>query len=65
MKVRPGIYAKAGLEFGWGNYQTNYKALEVGAIVDTFFGDIPLMYLTENRQVFSGFYISFAFAKIY
>jgi hypothetical protein len=65
LKMKPGIYLKSGIEFGWGNYQTNYKAIEVGAIVDAFFSEIPLMYLTDNKQFYSGFYISFAFAKIY
>lgn len=65
MSFRPGMYGKVGVEFGWGNYKTSYMAVEVGATLDAFFKEVPIMHIAENRSVFSGFYISFAFAKIY
>jgi hypothetical protein len=64
-QVKPGAYGKVGLEFGWGNYRTSYVVVEVGATLDVFFSNIPIMHIAENKSTFSGFYISFALAKIY
>lgn len=65
IQFKPGAYGKVGLEFGWGNYRTSYMVVEVGATLDMFLSEIPIMHIAENRNVFSGFYISFALAKIY
>lgn len=65
MEIRPGMYGKVGIEFGWGNYKTSYMVVEVGATLDAFLQEVPIMHIAENKSVFSGFYVSFAFAKIY
>jgi len=65
IQFKPGAYGKVGLEFGWGNYRTSYMVVEVGATLDMFLSKIPIMHIAENKSVFSGFYVSFAFAKIY
>ena len=65
IQIKPGAYGKVGLEFGWGNYNTSYMVVEVGATLDVFLKEIPIMNIAQNKSMFSGFYISFALAKIY
>lgn len=59
-KVYPGLYAKLGLNFEYGNESTNVSSLEVGMALDGYGKKIPIMApsLTKNHQFFYTLYIN-------
>lgn len=58
-----GLAMKAGVEFNWGTYSSEYKSIELGFTVDYLPGEPTIIYNKKNKAVFSGFYISFAIGK--
>ncbi len=58
-----GLSFKTGAEFNWGSYGSEYKSLEVGVTIDWMPSKPAIMYKVQNKTLFSGFYISFAFGK--
>jgi len=63
--LHPGVYAKLGLNFEFGNYNSSIKAVELGTTLD--FYPIPVAIMAENPEysLFLTFYISFSFGKRY
>lgn len=64
-KFYPGIYAKAGLNFEFGEYNTSIKALEAGVLIDAFPIAIPIMAYRDKHHYFLNFYLNFTFGKRY
>ncbi len=64
-KFYPGLYAKAGLIFDFGQYKTSIKALEAGASIDGYPIPIPIMAFRDKHYYFLNFYINFTFGKRY
>jgi len=62
-KFHPGIYAKAGLNFEFGEYNTRVKALEAGILVEGYPIPIPIMAFEDPHYFFLNFYLSFSFGK--
>jgi hypothetical protein len=62
-KFHPGIYAKAGLNFEFGDYNTRIKALEAGILVEGYPLPIPIMAFEDPHYFFLNFYLSFSFGK--
>ncbi|MFI5149080.1 MAG: hypothetical protein ACHQRM_05055 [Bacteroidia bacterium] len=62
-KIYPGGYAKLGLNFEYGSYDDDVKAIECGIAVDAYPQVIPIMASSTNRQVFVGFYINFLYGR--
>lgn len=62
-KLTPGIYAKTGLNFEYGTYDENIKAIEAGIFVDAFPKPVPLMAENTNKSVFLSLYIAFHFGS--
>lgn len=60
---RPGAYAKLGFNFEYAPVFEDVKAIEVGAIVDAYPTDIPIMAFTNNRQIFVSFYITVMYGR--
>lgn len=58
LKLRPGAYAKLGFNFEYAPVFEDVKALEVGAILDVYPKDIPMMAFIDNKQLFLTFYIN-------
>ena len=58
LDIIPGIYAKAGLQFEFGEYLDVVKAIEVGASLDAYPKRVPIMIKEENRFLFLSLYIS-------
>ena len=59
--VVPGIQAKGGLLFSLGAYDKMVKAVEVGAMLDVYIQQIPIMVETEavsNKPYFFNLYLS-------
>lgn len=63
LNITGGLSFKTGAEFNWGSYGNEYKSIEVGVTVDWMPSKPQLMYKIENKTLYSGFYISFAFGK--
>ncbi|BAV95194.1 hypothetical protein JBKA6_1181 [Ichthyobacterium seriolicida] len=59
--ICPGTYIKGGLVFDWHLLRKKITSLEVGAVIDYFFKEIPMMHLAKNYSYFAGFYITFNF----
>lgn len=63
LKLYPGIFAKAALQFDYGGTQEDVRAIEVGIMADIFAERIPMMAFTSNRQVFLNLYIAILIGK--
>lgn len=62
MKLKPGIHAKYGLGFEYGNNSNNTKSLETGMILDAYPQRITIM--AENSQnLFFSLYLNFTFGS--
>ena len=61
----PGLYLKGGLNFDFADYDENerIRMLEIGAILDAFPKNVPIMALTNNDKFFLNLYIAFHFGK--
>lgn len=64
-RLHPGIYAKAGLNFEFGAYNSSIKAVETGAILDYYPLPIQIMAYNPEYSFFLTFYISVCFGKRY
>ncbi len=64
-QLHPGLYAKAGFNFEFGQYNTAIKALEVGAMADVFFVPVRIMAFRDKHYAFLNFYLNFTFGKRY
>jgi hypothetical protein len=61
-KITPGLGLNTGLEFAWGNYQSDVKMLTLGMRLESYSKDLPILYINSlNQQVYSYFYLTFAF----
>ncbi|TNE80591.1 MAG: hypothetical protein EP332_07070 [Bacteroidetes bacterium] len=57
MKAQGGLYVKTSMQFDWGDYAELVQSLELGACVDLFPKNVPIMALAPNRKVFTSLYI--------
>jgi hypothetical protein len=64
-KFHPGIYAKTGFNFEYGDYNTRIQALEVGLQVDGYPIPVPIMAYKDPHYYFLNFYINITFGKRY
>lgn len=66
-ETRPlgGISFRAGAEFNWGYYSSEFKSIEAGILVDILPSRPEIMHAVKNKIVYSSFYLSFAFGKFY
>lgn len=60
---RPGAYARIGFNFEYAPIFDDVKALEVGATIDAFPKEIPIMARTENNRFFLSFYITIMYGR--
>ena len=65
LKVHPGLYGKAGMNFEFGADNDRIKTLEVGAICDFYPQSVTIMAHNPPRNFFVSFYISFNFGMRY
>jgi len=61
----PGGYAKAGLNFEFGEYNTKIKALEIGVMTDVSPVPVPIMAFNDPHYYFLNFYLNFTLGKRY
>ncbi len=65
LKPYPGIYLKAGLGIDFGTINQKPKTVEVGAALDIYTKEIPVMAFKEANQFFMTLYVSFGIGKRY
>ena len=64
LKVMPGIYAKGGFNFEYSKEDKVIHAIEVGAQVNAFPKEIPIMATTTNKAIFFSLFVSYRFGMI-
>lgn len=65
IKAYPGIFAKAGLNFEFGNLNSKIRALEAGGAVEYFPIAIPIMAFNPAQSLIFTFYLNFSLGKRY
>lgn len=65
LKVYPGIFAKAGLNFEFGALNSKIRALEAGGVVEYFPKAIPIMAFNPAQNLIVTFYLNFSLGKRY
>lgn len=63
LKIYPGVYTKAGLNFEFGTLNSKIRALEAGAVFEFFPIAIPIMAFNPPQNFFLTFYINFSLGK--
>lgn len=59
----PGGYLKFGLNFEFSQYYDQLRAIEVGAILDLYADEIPVMIMAENKGYNVSLYLNIYFGK--
>ena len=57
-KPLPGATLRIGLAFDWATFDDNITSLEVGANIDGYLINAPLMAVAKNHQIFPSMYLS-------
>jgi hypothetical protein len=57
LKIKPGVFAKAGLRFDYGKYNEMVNAVDVGLFAEFYASKIPQIYLIKQKQFFFGAYL--------
>lgn len=63
LKIKPGLFAKAGLRFDYGHYNEAISAVEVGVNAEYYFSKIPQVILAKERNLFLNLFIAIEFGK--
>ncbi|MEN8224476.1 MAG: hypothetical protein ABFS05_03865 [Bacteroidota bacterium] len=63
--IHPGLYAKLGLNFEFGEYNSSIKAIELGAILDYYPLPVRIMAKNPEQSFFLTFYLGFSFGRRY
>ncbi len=64
IKVMPGLYGKFGFNFEYSKEDKVIHAIEVGAQVNAFLKEIPIMATSTNKAVFFSLFVSYRFGMI-
>jgi hypothetical protein len=54
---------KSGFTFDWAQSDDAIKSLEVGATLDLYYKEVPLMILDNNSFYYPNLYLSLQFGK--
>jgi hypothetical protein len=63
MKVKPGLFLKAGLRFDYGRDNEKVNAIELGLFSEFFASKIPQVNLIKQKQLFFGAYLGILMGK--
>jgi hypothetical protein len=64
IKVVPGLYAKAGVNFEYSKYDEILHAIEIGASVQIYPRRIPIMANDDNNFLYLSIFASYRFGRI-
>ena len=62
--VVPGIFAKAGLTFEYSKEDKIIHAIEIGANLNAYLKEIPIMATNDNRAIFLSLFVSYRFGIV-
>jgi hypothetical protein len=57
-KIKPGASIKSSLSFEFGTFNSSVTGFEAGFMLDTFFSDIQIMYLTPAKRVYTSAFVT-------
>lgn len=63
-KIMPGIFARAGFNFEYSKEDKIIHAIELGAQINVFPKEIPIMANTPNKSIFFSLFVSYRFGMI-
>jgi hypothetical protein len=63
IKLHPGAYVKAGVNFEHGTEESRVRALEAGFMVCAFVKPLEIMSFSKNYNVFATLYLSYHFGS--
>jgi len=64
IKVLPGIYGRGGFNFEYSKEDKVIHAIEVGAQINAFPKEIPIMATNSNKAIFFSLFVSYRFGII-
>ena len=64
IKLVPGAYLKAGVNFEFSQSETLIHALEAGVMVQAYLNDLEIMAVEDNQQFYFTLFVSYRFGKI-
>jgi hypothetical protein len=64
IKVMPGLYAKGGFNFEYSKEDKVIHAIELGAQINAFPKEIPILYGSFNKSLFLSLFVSYRFGLI-
>lgn len=62
--VYAGAHARLGLSFEYSSVNSLINAIDAGIIAEVFHKKVPIMYTSDNRQVFITLFVSYRFGWI-
>lgn len=65
INLHPGLIAKVGLNFEYSGLDETVRSLEIGAAINGFITEVPLMAIQENKQTFVSLYANLLYGKKY
>ncbi len=63
LSIIPGANASCAIHLDWGAFDSFLRGMEVGAMLDVFPRQLPLMVTEENQRIFLNFYVSMQLGK--
>jgi len=64
IKIIPGVYGKAGINFEYSKQDRTIHAIEIGITLDAFLKKIPIMASEDNLWFFPALFVSYRFGRI-
>lgn len=64
IKVMPGLFAKSGFNFEYSKEDRAIHAIEIGAAINAFPKEIPIMAGITNKKIFLSLFLSYRFGMI-
>ncbi len=64
IKIIPGAYGKAGINFEYSKQDRVIHAIEIGVTLDAFLKKIPIMASEDNLRFFPALFVSYRFGRI-
>jgi hypothetical protein len=64
MKLKPGLYVKGGFNFEYSKQDKVIHAIEIGAQINAFIQQIPIMATASNKAVFFSLFVSYRFGVV-
>lgn len=64
IKLVPGVYLKAGINFEFSQSETLIHALEAGVMIQAYLNSLEIMAVDDNQQFYFTLFVSYRFGKI-